>query len=141
MNKFLCGLGFSILLVVWPLFNFLRNCQVFSKACIPFYVSNSFFLKATPNSTIEKHRFPIINLTLRLLKYIYILSIFFIITIMTIYEHLILCTSIDTGIFFSFLAAPCHMEFPGQGTPSCSYNLHCSCRNAGSFNLQCWAKD
>ena len=40
--------------------------------------------------------------------------------------------------FFSFLATPWHMEFPGQGSdPSCSCDLRCS--NARCFNPLCWA--
>ena len=36
--------------------------------------------------------------------------------------------------FFSFLAAPQHMEFRGQGSDvSCNHDLSCSCGNAGSL--------
>ena len=43
-------------------------------------------------------------------------------------------------IFFSFLAAPWHMEFPGQVSDlSCSCELRHSCSNAGSFDPPCWA--
>ena len=44
--------------------------------------------------------------------------------------------------FFSFLATPWHMEFPGQGSdPSHSCNLYCCCNNARSFNPLCRAGD
>ena len=44
--------------------------------------------------------------------------------------------------FFSFLAAPEHMEFRGQRSdPICSYELCLSCGNTRSFNPLCWAGD
>ena len=43
---------------------------------------------------------------------------------------------------FSFLAAPWHMEFPGQGSePSHSCDPYCSYNNARSFNPLCQARD
>ena len=37
-------------------------------------------------------------------------------------------------LFFSILATPQHMEFPGQGSHlSCSWTLSCSWGNAGSL--------
>ena len=45
-------------------------------------------------------------------------------------------------IFFSFLAAPQHMDFPGQGAdPSHICHLCRSCSNTRSFNLLCQAGD
>ena len=44
-------------------------------------------------------------------------------------------------LFFSFLAAPGHVEFPDQGSDlGHSADLRCSCDSAGSFNPQCWAR-
>ena len=37
-------------------------------------------------------------------------------------------------LFFTFLATPLHMEFPGQGSdPSCSFDLSYGCGNPGSL--------
>ena len=45
-------------------------------------------------------------------------------------------------LFFSFLAALEHMNFPGQlSDPSCNCNLQRSCSNAEFFNSLCWAGD
>ena len=42
---------------------------------------------------------------------------------------------------FSFLAAPRHMEFPGQGSdPSRCCDLSCRCGNARAFDPLCWAR-
>ena len=44
-------------------------------------------------------------------------------------------------IYFPFLAASRHMEFPGQGSDlSCSCNLLHSCGNTRSFKPLCWAE-
>ena len=57
------------------------------------------------------------------------------------------CTAVLTSVFvcffsFSFLAAPWHMEFLGQGPDvSLSCNLCCGCRNAGFFDQLYWARD
>ena len=41
--------------------------------------------------------------------------------------------------FFFFLAAPQHMEFPGQGSElSCSFDLHCRCSHSGSLTHCAW---
>ena len=57
-------------------------------------------------------------------------------TIWCCFEHSFLCFLVF--VFFLFLDAPWHMEFPGQGSDlSCSCSLRHSCSNTGSFNLLC----
>ena len=52
---------------------------------------------------------------------------------------------ISFPLFLSFLLLwpPCSIwKFPGQGSdPGRRHDLRCSCGNAGSLYLQCWARD
>ena len=96
--------------------------------CLELHKNPGHSLSTPKTASLQGHTFfKSISTKRHILRYLVLhLSIFFFL-IYTVYQTKFFC--------FSFLTAPQHMEFPGQGSdPSCS------CGNARS-PTPCWARD